>query len=306
MSKAARKPAARIADLFPVFVQERKVLKNVSPSTLKYYASSYHAFAQWLDPLTVEDDIRVAIKQGIQALTTRIQAVTINDYLRCLAAFCNWMFIERYRKDRAQLPKLMEPECLPKLLPQTDIDKILAYKPVKRTERSVHLLALCILDIGPRIDELLHLRKDQIDLKENVLFISQGKGRKQRQLPISEPLRAAIMKFLHHRGITEPSYLQSPYVFTTRSGKLLSYRNARRSLQRLQIKLGIPMLRFHVMRHTFATSFLRSGGKVTYLRRFMGHKNINTTMRYEHLATEDLSATHLDHSLLVLRQRKSG
>ena len=187
--QASPQTSLRISDLFPVFIQERKVLKNVSPKTIIGYQCAYKAFESSLDPLTVADDLRGAVKAGIDSLHSRLSPISINDYLRCLNAFFNWMQTEGYLKDRLKIGKLTEPETLPKILPEQEIDKVLLYKPQRMTERTIHLMALCILDVGPRINELLHLRKDQIDFSQSTLFIARGKGRKQRQVPISQPLR---------------------------------------------------------------------------------------------------------------------
>jgi integrase/recombinase XerD len=112
------------------------------------------------------------------------------------------------------------------------------------------------------------------------------------------------MKYIRHHTLTQANYAASEYVFVTKSGRPYSYRNLMRGLHRLAEKAGIPVLRFHQLRHSMATQYLRGGGNVVLLRRILGHSNIATTMRYEHLCTEDLAAAHVEHSLLNMRAGK--
>lgn len=305
MATAAKQQVSlKIADLFSIFTRERQTLRNVSPKTLIWYRASYRAFASHLEPLTLDDDIRSAVKAGIMGLANRISPVSINGHLRCLNCFFNWLHVEGYLKDRLKFGKLKEPESLPKVLPDHDIDILLSYKPTPAQERAAHVIALAILDIGARIDELRNLKKDQIDFDTCVLLIDKGKGRKQRQLPFSPILRSHLMKYIRHHTLTQPNYGASEYVFVTKSGRIYSYRNLMRALHTLGTKAGIPVLRFHQLRHSMATQYLRGGGNVVLLRRILGHSSVTTTMRYEHLCTQDLAAAHKDHSLLVLRAKR--
>ncbi|MCW3120421.1 MAG: hypothetical protein JWM28_4503 [Chitinophagaceae bacterium] len=61
----------------------------------------------------------------------------------------------------------------------------------------------------------------------------------------------------------------------------------RKALKTIADKTGVKLNGFHMGRHTFATNYIRFGGKVTNLQYIMGHSNINTTMRYVHIVDDD-------------------
>lgn len=72
-----------------------------------------------------------------------------------------------------------------------------------------------------------------------------------------------------------------------KQGLKISEEYSRKSLKTVSNKTGVKINGFHMGRHTFATNYIRFGGKVTNLQYIMGHGNINTTMRYVHIVEED-------------------
>lgn len=78
----------------------------------------------------------------------------------------------------------------------------------------------------------------------------------------------------------------------------------RKVLKKVGGKLGINVSGFHMGRHTFATNYLRAGGKVTNLQHIMGHSDIRTTMRYVHIIEEDTEADMLSLSKFYLVHMK--
>jgi hypothetical protein len=87
--------------------------------------------------------------------------------------------------------------------------------------------------------------------------------------------------------------LPPPFLFPALSGGKWGQRNALRSYYLLQAKLRLPSKsRFHRLRHTFSTEYLRAGGDVGRLSRILGHSHISTRMRYVHLLTDDRQRPH--------------
>jgi site-specific recombinase XerD len=135
------------------------------------------------------------------------------------------------------------------------------------------------------------LTRDAVDL-DNLLLKVRGKGGKERIIPFSPELRKSLYLFLKghkHR-----------YVFPTRGGGRVQYRNFLRDMIKFCKELGIEGVRLspHTLRHTFAVNYLRQGGNVFALQRMLGHEDLSMTRRYVNFAPEDLA-----HRSLLSRLR---
>ena len=64
-----------------------------------------------------------------------------------------------------------------------------------------------------------------------------------------------------------------------------------RSLARLALRAHLPVIRFHDLRHSFASNFLTSGGRIYHLQRILGHSSIKVTERYAHLDPSQLQGS---------------
>jgi integrase/recombinase XerD len=157
-------------------------------------------------------------------------------------------------------------------------------------------MALLILDTGMRLKEVLSLRVGDIDLDNLLITIRDGKGGKQRVVPISVELRRVMFKYT---STLAPSGL----VFYSRDGARLLQNNVRRDFKTVCTRLKISGVKggFHVLRHTFAVNYVRNGGDVFRLQRVLGHADLSMTRRYVDLQTADLQAVHDGLSLLTRR-----
>jgi integrase/recombinase XerD len=283
--------------LFDEFIAERRYLHNVSPKTLDWYACSRRAFQPYLAEVHSEADLAVQIRRAVMGLAAagKLAPTSINDYSRCINAFLRWLHTERHVASPIHIAKLKTQKKLLEVLTGEQVSRLIAYSATKGLERRVHAMAMLILDTGMRVDEVLNLRKQDVDLENMLIKVQKGKGDKQRIVPCSLPLRRIL-----YRYIKAYSHPKSEFVFSTAHGVRQTYRNAARALKVIGGKIGAPEIRFHLMRHTFATAYIRSGGNVVLLRKILGHSSISTTMIYEHLQTEDLSSVHHQHSILAL------
>ena len=97
---------------------------------------------------------------------------------------------------------------------------LIRYTPKNRIERRIHMMVLVVLDTGVRVDEVAHIRKQDVDMDNLLLTVHKGKGGKQRIVPFSLALRRALFRFMK----SEP-HPMSGFVFSTRSGLPQTYRN---------------------------------------------------------------------------------
>ena len=128
---------------------------------------------------------------------------------------------------------------------------------------------------GLRISEALALTSSDVTVGSasggGELIVRQGKGGKQRRVPISPSLAAAIMA------------LQSTRPGLSSAQPLLRYRHAleaRRSLERLARAAGVPYRGYHALRHACGTRLMRQTGDLEVVARVLGHSSIETTRIY--------------------------
>ena len=142
-------------------------------------------------------------------------------------------------------------------------------------------MVLIPLDMGLRLSEIAHLSNDSLS-SEGVRI--NGKGNKTRIVPISRELYWE----LENSGSLEHIWIgkkQSP----------LAPDGVKSAFQRIYHRAGIKA-GSHSLRHTFATQYLRRGGKIWALQRILGHSRISTTEIYTHLVNDDVIRDHREVS----------
>lgn len=153
-------------------------------------------------------------------------------------------------------------------------------------------LTLVMLDAGLRVSEATALKLDHVDLASRRLTVRNGKGAKDRRVPITSRLARALERWLERRteGLSEPD---SPYLFPTRTGGSVHANDVRRFIKREAKKAGIAeaeRVSPHTLRHTFATDVLNHTGNLETVRKLLGHEHISSTQIYLHLADADVEA----------------
>jgi integrase/recombinase XerD len=292
---------ARLDVLFEQFLRERRYLKNVTPKTLIWYESAWKAFRlaqgavttvpRGSGPLITRDDLSSFL---ITLRQRGVKPVSCNSWLRALNAFCRWL------SEQGELPTVVKlaPQRLEKRLLRTHTDaalkSLLTFRPKDFAQRRVYTLVCTILDTGCRVEELLTARIVDFDLNGLLLTVC-GKGRKERLVPFGVELRKVLFRFQQSK---ERAGIASEFMFPTRNCGCWGQRNALRSYYCVLRRLGLHRSGFHLLRHTFATQYLKAGGDVVRLSIILGHADVSTTMKYLHLLTDDLQRPHQQLSIL--------
>ena len=175
------------------------------------------------------------------------------------------------------LPKVRKPMKLPKVLSQRSIARLL--KSCGLYDKA--LLAL-IYDCALRVSEACKLRWEDISFERKMLFVCQGKGLKDRYVPISEQLLIVLKAFrkkypsddfvfkTHGRGVT-PERINEGYV--------------RRIFKNALVKASLDTsITIHALRHSAATHLLENWENILDVQKRLGHARITTTMIYLHVA----------------------
>jgi integrase len=142
-----------------------------------------------------------------------------------------------------------------------------------------HLQPIIItaLNTGMRRNEILTLTWGNVDLNQKIIYIVKTKSGKNREVPVNEEL----FSLLYDMKTTS----KSEYVFTN-PDTMQPFKSIRHSFENACRRAGIIRLRFHDLRHTFATRLVRKGVDVETLRSLLGHFSITVTERYIHTAAE--------------------
>ena len=139
---------------------------------------------------------------------------------------------------------------------------------------------------GLRIRELVHLRVTDIDSARMVVVVRQGKGRKDRQVPLSERLLDELRCYWR-------SHRSRPWLFPGQTPERpLHPSNAERRFQQTLRRAGITKRATpHTLRHSFATHLLEAGVDVVTVQHLLGHGSLSTTACYLHVSRRHLAKT---------------
>jgi len=157
-----------------------------------------------------------------------------------------------------------------------------------------HAIFSTFIFAGLRKQELLNLKFTDMDIDNLTIFVRQGKGNKDRMVPVSYTLAQALKKYLSERkklNKTCPEFFAS-------SRRNVGFTDA--GLKRLTDKIrAVSSIKFtvHKLRHTFATLMLEGGCDIYSLSKMMGHSDIKTTTIYLYASAEHLRSQMIKHPL---------
>ena len=137
------------------------------------------------------------------------------------------------------------------------------------------------LNTGMRKGEILRLRWEDLDFRRRQIRVVNGKdghtkNYDTRVIPMNRSVEALLKK--------HPRRLDSPYVFQGPSGLPVTKLNYH--FTRAVKRSGIPHVRFHDLRHTFASNLVMKGIDLRTVQELLGHKDMRMTLKYAHLAPD--------------------
>lgn len=268
-----------------LFLDALRVQRGASPHTLRAYGRDLSDLEDMLAPRTAEQatalDLRrwLAGRGGSNATTAR--------HLAALRTFYAWALGEG-RIAASPAERLAGPRVRPPLPRVLEVDEASAVveAPVGEGPREVRNRA--ILEVayggGLRVSELVGLDLADIDLPRGLVRVRQGKGRKDRVVPVGPPAVEAVRAWLVHRGTAAGP------LFPGSAGRL-GVRAIYEVVRRSGAKNGVAGVHPHALRHSYATHLLRDGADVRAIQEMLGHASLSTTQRYAHVELEQLRAT---------------
>uniref|UniRef100_UPI004056DE46 tyrosine-type recombinase/integrase n=1 Tax=Acetatifactor sp. TaxID=1872090 RepID=UPI004056DE46 len=215
--------------------------------------------------------------------TCTVKNSTIRSYCRSVKAFLRYCYEEDLCKDYLKRVKLPKDDAAPKVPLYTDEVARIDATFDRTTEKGArnYCIVHLMLDCGLRRQEVVHLRPEHIDVERNILSIMDSKGNKSRFVLIPDFLLEAIDRY---RGMKQ---LHSDYLFDSLlKVEPITDNSVKMLFQDLKKETGIERLHAHLLRHTFATSYLIGGGNLEFLRVFLGHFDYTVTKNYSSMAAQ--------------------
>jgi integrase/recombinase XerD len=158
-----------------------------------------------------------------------------------------------------------------------------------RNRAALEVLYSC----GIRRGELLRLQLNDCNLEEGYLTVREGKGKKDRVVPIG---KAAVYFLSGYLKDSRPALMgskQHPYVFCSRFGDPLSKDGLHLLLWTLSARAGIKRrITPHALRHTCATAMLRGRADIRHIQELLGHASLSSTQIYTRVEISDLKKVH--------------
>jgi integrase/recombinase XerD len=192
--------------------------------------------------------------------------------------------------DLPRLPK----RVLPEALNIEEVERVLGALDVSNPYELRDRAVLEVLySTGLRRAELRGLSLYDIDAGRGTVFVRQGKGAKDRVVPIGERALAWVRRYLEE---VRPHLMIDPQqraLFLNTYGGPLSLENLTYRVREYFRRAGITKAgSCHLLRHTMATLMLENGADVRYIQEMLGHSSLTTTERYTHVSIAKLREIH--------------
>lgn len=217
-----------------------------------------------------------------------IKNVSVRTYCRAVKVFLRYLYTEGYILENITLNVKFPRTDKRPIIPLTVRDVEIIYSGMKNDSFGIRNKAIfaLMLDCGLRLSEVISLNIENVDLKNNCVIVVNSKNNKNRIVPLPVKVCAYIKDYMNTRNSSERA------LFLDRFYKDRISHNAIKLIFQ-KLKKYHRDLYPHLLRHTFATSYIMGGGQIEILRVLMGHEDYTITKDYLHLATQ-LGVIHHD------------
>ena len=288
-------------ELFKSYQRYLKLERNYTHNTIEAYTHDLDWLRRYMrDHGKKPEDMRLADLENFAATLHEygIGPTSQGRILSGVRAFFRFLHMEGYIEDDPT--ELLEwphlGEHLPEVLSTEEVDRLessidLSDPQGQRNKAIIEVLFSC----GLRVSELVNLKLSNLYLREKFIRV-EGKGRKERLVPISDTAIHELELWFYDRRQLNIKRGEEDYVFLNRRGAHLTRTMILIMIKRQALEAGIEKtISPHTLRHSFATALLRGGADLRAIQAMLGHEKISTTEIYTHLSTEDLRKEILNH-----------
>lgn len=278
-----------------------KLEKSLSDNTVNAYLADIHKLYQFLADEQIHPlDVTLENLETFSA-TLRDLGIQPRSQARILSgirSFYHYLILEDYLEaDPSEL--LESPQVglhLPEVLTIEEIDNLiesidLSTKEGQRNRTILETLYSC----GLRVSELCNLKISDLYLEEGFIKV-EGKGNKQRLIPISPRAIRELQLYFIDRNQFSIKKNYEDYVFISKRGTNISRIMVFHIIKTLAEAIGLKKtISPHTFRHSFATHLLEGGANLRAIQCMLGHESIGTTEIYTHIDKSRLRSEIIEH-----------
>ncbi|MCF2577481.1 site-specific tyrosine recombinase XerD, partial [Phocaeicola barnesiae] len=283
------------------YKQYLKLEKSLSENTVQAYLTDLDKLQAYL---TLEGlDFTEVTLETLEHFSAGLRDIGIHPrsqarILSGIRSFYHFLLLEDYiQQDPTEL--LESPQIgkhLPDVLTVEEIDALIGSidRSTREGQRNCAILET-LYSCGLRVSELCNLKFSDLYLKEGFIKV-EGKGNKQRLVPISPRAIKELENYFPVRGesLVKPGY--EDFVFISRFGKNISRIMVFHIIKELADLIGLKkQISPHTFRHSFATHLLEGGANLRAIQCMLGHESIGTTEIYTHIDRNRLRQEIIEH-----------
>ncbi|MDG2417113.1 MAG: site-specific tyrosine recombinase XerD [Pelagibacterales bacterium] len=272
--------------------------KGLAVNTRISYKNDIHQFLVFLEKnkKKINEITSIDIEKFISKFTTQgLEKSTISRKMSALSHFFIFLLEEDIIKSNPihelDLPKQIKK--LPKILSVDQVDKLIKSSREDESLNGIRLNTMIeiLYATGIRVSELVEMKLSAMYAEKNFLLV-QGKGNKERLVPVSENTEDKIKDYLKIRSKFINNDTESKWLFPSKQSSKghITRQRFNQLLQTLCVRVNLNNIRIspHKLRHAFATHLLANGVDLRSLQQMLGHSDISTTQIYTHVLKDRL------------------
>ena len=255
--------------------------RNYAASTIAYYIRNVEQFAQFFK--RSPDRLSHTTYQAYLLRERKLAPRTVRLHVCAIRFFFVKTLKRRYLLDDTPYPKI--PRRLPQILSVDEVTRL-----IEAANSLSHRTMLMVLySTGMRNAELRHLQVADIDSRRMLIHIQQGKGGRDRYVPLSTTLLTTLRAY--YRWMRPKTWLFPGTVAGWRADKPITpkvlWEACVVAAQRAGLRTRVSP---HLLRHSYATHLLESGADLRTIQLLLGHAEVRHTVLYLHLSQRHLQA----------------
>ena len=294
------------------YKQYLKLEKSLSDNTVDAYLTDLDKLLAYL---TLENinilDVRL---ENLEDFSAGLHDIGIHPrsqarILSGIRSFYRFLIMEDYLKaDPTELLESPQPGFkLPEVMTVEEIDLLIGSidRSTKEGQRNRAILET-LYSCGLRVSELCNLKLSELYFEEGFIKV-EGKGSKQRLVPISPRAIKEIRLYFTDRNLMKIKPGFEDFVFISNFGKNISRIMVFHIIKELAERIGLKKkISPHTFRHSFATHLLEGGANLRAIQCMLGHESIGTTEIYTHIDRNMLRSEIIEHHPRNIKFREKG